>query len=362
MSLRSVVGRVRLEVWHGRDPADKHWGCPIRERWGLGAHKQMSPALEEKLAFTATLSGSYEAAAQVASKWGSEVDDSVVHGLVQRVGSKAQGRTQERLQQPPQESQPQRRASELAVLMVDGWFARFRGPGWGKKKTHKERVKWHEIKDGVFYQHEQASRTEGGRGMITDKIVVRTQGDATDLGRQLHWEALRGGLARAQEKLVLGDGIAWIWNLKTNRWPDARELLDFWHGGQHLWSLGRALHGMDEAKAKPWVEERLHRLRHGQELKVLKEISALKASPSQTGKMVQKEKKYFAGQAHRMSYTEMAARGWPIGSGSVESSCRQDQCRFKRPGQSWTHHGFDNLSALDQARRNNHWDELWLSA
>jgi hypothetical protein len=322
----------------------------------------MSPVLEEKLAFTATLSGSYEAAAQVASKWGSQVDDSVVHALVQRAGSRAEMQTQERLQQVPPERQPQRRASELAVLMVDGWFARFRGPGWGRKNTKKERIKWHEIKNGVFYLHEQASRTEGGRGIISDKIVVRTQGDPPELGRRLHWEALRGGLARAKEKLVLGDGIAWIWNLKINRWPDARELLDFWHGGQHLWTLGRAVQGMNETKAESWVEKRLHRMRHGQERKVLTEISALKASRSQIGKTVKKEKNYFAGQAHRMNYEEIAARGWPIGSGSVESSCAQDQCRFKRPGQFWTHRGFDNLSALDQARRNDHWDELWLRA
>jgi hypothetical protein len=198
--------------------------------------------------------------------------------------------------------------------------------------------------------------------VIADKVVVRTQGDSTDLGRRLHWEALRGGLGRAKDKLVLGDGIAWIWNLKANRWPEARELLDFWHGGQHLWSLGRACAGMDEARAQPWVEKRLQGLRHGRERKLLKEISTLKASRSQVGQMVQKEKNYFAGQAQRMNYKEIADRGWPIGSGPVESSCRQDQCRFKRPGQSWTPRGFGNLSALDQARRNNHWDELWLSA
>ena len=322
----------------------------------------MSPVLEEKLAFTVTLSSSYEAAAQVAGKWGSEVDDSVIHALVQRAGSKAEVQTQERLKQVPRESYPQRQGSELALLMVDGWFARFRGPGWGKKKTNKERVEWHEIKNGVFYLQEQAGRTEGGRGVLTSKTVVRSQGDSTDLGRRLHWEALRGGLGRAKEKLVLGDGIAWIWNLKANRWPDARELLDFWHGGQHLWGLGRAYKGMDEAKAKLWVEKRLHRLRHGREQRVLKEISRLKASRSQAGKMVQKEKNYFAGQAQRMNYKEIADRGWPIGSGPVESSCRHDQCRFKRPGQSWTRRGFGNLSAVDQARRNNHWDELWLSA
>ena len=319
MGLRSVVGRVGLEVWHGQDPQDKHWGCPIRERWGLRAHQQMSPVLEEKLAFTVTLSSSYEAAAQVAGKWGSEVDDSVIHALVQRAGSKAEVQTQERLKQVPRESYPQRQGSELALLMVDGWFARFRGPGWGKKKTNKERVEWHEIKNGVFYLQEQAGRTEGGRGVLTSKTVVRSQGDSTDLGRRLHWEALRGG-------------------------------------------LGRAYKGMDEAKAKLWVEKRLHRLRHGREQRVLKEISRLKASRSQAGKMVQKEKNYFAGQAQRMNYKEIADRGWPIGSGPVESSCRHDQCRFKRPGQSWTRRGFGNLSAVDQARRNNHWDELWLSA
>jgi hypothetical protein len=106
----------------------------------------------------------------------------------------------------------------------------------------------------------------------------------------------------------------------------------------------------------------MHRLRHGQAQKVLQEIGSLKASRSQTGRVVRNEQNYFAGHAHRMNYQAMADRGWPIGSGPVEASCRQDQCRFKRPGQSWTVRGFVNLSALDQARRNNHWDELWLNA
>jgi hypothetical protein len=356
------VGVVRLGVWHGQDPTNEHWGCPIRQEWDLRPHQRMSPALEEKLVFTATLVGSYEAAAKVADKWGCGVDDSVIHGLVQRVGGRARRLAEQRLKQSPQESQPTRGASELALLMVDGWFARFRGRGWGKKKTKKERVEWHEIKNGVFYLQEQAGRTEGGRGVVSDKRVVRTRGDATDLGQRLHWEAVRGGLGRAKEKLVLGDGIAWIWNLKANRWPAARELLDFWHCSQYLWSLGQACNARDENKARLWVEKRLHRLRHGQEQGVLKEISGIKARRGQVGEVVRKAKKYLAGHAQRMNYQEIADRGWPIGSGPVESSCRQDQRRFKGPGQSWTPEGFDNLSELDQARRNNHWDQLWLTA
>jgi hypothetical protein len=359
MHLRSVVGVVELAVWHGRDPQDGHWGCPIRERWGLPAHQQMSPALEEKLAFTATMAGSYEAAGLVAAKWGSAVDDSVIHALVQRVGAKAEKQTQERLQQAPQESQPSRAASELAVAMMEGWHVRFRGPGWGKKRTQQERVEWHELKTGIFYLQEQAGVTEGGRGIIVDKRVVRWQGEPLELGRRLNWEALRGGLARAKEMLVLADGGAWIWNLTQDRWPGARQLLDFYHGSEHLWELGRACRGQAEAQAKPWVEQRLHRLRHGQELGVLKEIAALKAPRGPRGKTVKKEQNYFAGQAGRMNYQGIADRGWPIGSGAVESACRQSQRRFKGPGQFWTSAGLRHLCALDEARHNDHWEELW---
>jgi hypothetical protein len=164
MRLRGVSGVVELEIWQGQDGKDGPWGCPIRERWGLTAHQQMSPALEEKLVFAATVVGSYEDASPLCGQWGCAVDDSVIHQLVQRLGKKAEEQTQVRLQQVPRESQPQRAAAPLAVLMSDGWMARFRGAGWGRKKTKKDRVEWHEIKTGVFYRHEQVAHPRVGPG------------------------------------------------------------------------------------------------------------------------------------------------------------------------------------------------------
>jgi hypothetical protein len=359
MQLRTVAGTIELRVWHGKDPQEKRWGCPIREKWGLQAHQQMSTALEERLAFTATATSTYHEAAQVVNKWGCPVNESVIHAVVQRVGAKAEEQTQQRLKLPAQEDQPQRQSSQLAVLMIDGWHARFRGPGWGKRKTQKERVEWHELKTGVFYLQEQAGRTAGGRGIIADKKVVRWQGSPTDFGERLHWEALRGGLARAKETLVLADGGCWIWNLKADRWSWASELLDFYHGAEHLWALGRALSKEQEGRTKAWVEPRLHQLRNGEEQKLLAQIAKLPVRRGPTGKIVRAEKNYFWGQAGRMNYKEIAERGWPIGSGAVESACRQSQCRFKRPGQFWTQSGLKNLCALESARHNEHWDELW---
>jgi hypothetical protein len=201
---------------------------------------------------------------------------------------------------------------------------------------------------------------ESGRGLISEKVVVRWQGDPLEFGRRLGWEALRGGLGRAQKTLALSDGGKWIWNMVEDRWSHAMQLLDFYHGGEHLWNLGRAC-WRQEGAAQAWVEGRLHQLRHGQEQAVLKEIEGLKAPRGEAGEVVRKEKNYFAGQKHRMNYKEIADRGWPIGSGAVESACRQSQCRFKRPGQFWTQTGFRNLNALDEARRNGHWDELWMT-
>ena len=243
--------------------------------------------------------------------------------------------------------------------MLDGWLVRQRGPGWGKARTEQPRVEWHEWKTGVYYRQEQAGRTAGERGVLAEKIVVGWQGEPVEFGKRLHWQAVRAGLGRARSKLVVADGAPWIWKLAQDRWAGATEVLDFYHASQHLWELGRAVVGNDEAGVEPWVQARRHKLRQGKEAEVLGEIARWAVPPGEAGKVIQREQEYFAGHAQRMHYRRVHRRGWPIGSGPVESACRERQCRFKRPGQSWTAQGMRNLGALTEARHNACWDELW---
>jgi len=361
LTLRSELGNVSLRVDYGLDRQTGQWLSPVQRAWGMGPHQKLTPGFAEKLCFTVTATGCYEEAAQVVSKWSGSMDDSTLHSLVQRMGAQAEEQRQGRSTQSPAERQPQRAASALAVLMVDGWQVRHRGEGWGRKKTSKSRVEWHEMKTGVFYLQEQAAQTEGGRGLIEDKVMVSVVGEPMELGQRLHWEAQRGGLGRARQQLFLGDGAPWIWNLKQDRWDKAIGLLDFFHASQHLWEVGRAVTGEEEGKLVPWVEKRLHQLRHGQEKKLLSELAGLKRKRGAAAEALAREQNYFASHASRMNYQTLAHRGWPIGSGAVESACRQKQCRFKRPGQFWTSKGLRNLIALDEARRNYHWDQLWTS-
>ena len=359
MRLRTGPGVVDLKVVHGQDPGDGHWGCPIRERWGLSDHQQLSLALEDKLAFTVTATGSYEQAAGLAQKWGVSISASAMHALTQRLGARAEARTQQRLGCAPVEREPQRAATALGVLMLDGWQVRQRGPGWGKPRTGQPRVEWHEWKTGVYYRHEQAGRTAGERGLLAEKVVIGWQGEPVEFGRRLHWEAMRAGVGRARAKLIVADGAPWIWNLAQDRWAGAMEVLDFYHASQHLWELGRAVVGPEESRVAQWVEGRRHQLRQGKQTAVLAEIQRLAVPTAEGGKIVEREQAYFAGHAQRMAYNKIHRRGWPIGSGPVESACRQRQCRFKRPGQTWTPSGMRHLGALTEARHNGHWDELW---
>lgn len=354
MRLRTAYGLVQLNVWRGKNPADGSWGIPVRQRWGLSPHQQLSPALEDKLAYFATVAGTYESAAQLARKMSIPVEDSTVRELVQRLGRRAEEQTQQRLKTVPQPINPKGPPSRLAVIMIDGYQVRHRGPGWGKNKVQEPCVEWHEQKVGVFYHQDK-----NAEGVLLEKLSLGWQGDSVELGERLHWEACRQGLGQARQSLAVADGAPWIWRLIEQRWKNAHQLLDFYHASQHLHALAEALYPIDEPARQRWVDQQCHDLRHGKEKKLLRRIARLSEGTLPAREIIRREKNYFQSHSQRLNYQALSRRGWPIGSGSVESACAQRQRRFKRPGQFWTEEGLRNLNALIEARDLNHWDQLW---
>jgi hypothetical protein len=57
--------------------------------------------------------------------------------------------------------------------------------------------------------------------------------------------------------------------------------------------------------------------------------------------------RYFTNQSHRMDYPSYVAKGWAIGSGPVESSCKTVIGHLpKEAGMRWSAHAADELSHL----------------
>ena len=185
-----------------------------------------------------------------------------------------------------------------------------------------------------------------------------------EFGRRVQAEARRRGLGQAPRVYVVADGGVWIWNIVTDRFATATGVLDFYHASQHLWALAHSLHSDNEAGAKAWVEPLLHQLRHGGEAGVLQTLQRLPAWCARREQplppTVATEINYFENHRDHIHYAARAAEGCPVGSGAMESLCGQLQGRFKRGGQFWTEPG-RRLMALEVARRNHDWNEVWQS-
>jgi hypothetical protein len=367
LTLRTELGLVKLTVDYGQDPQTQKWFCPQQQAWGLSPHQKLTPGLAEKLCFTAVATASYEQAAAVAARWGVPVDDALIHQQVQRAGERADQQAQARITVRA-EAPPVAKATVAPgalVIMMDGWMLRHRGGDWGLQPAAVvgERVAWQECKSAVIYHLAQAAKTAGERGLLVEKFVVAYVGEPLEFGRRVQAEARRRGLGQAPRVYVVADGGVWIWNIVADRFAAATGVLDFYHASQHLWELAHSLYPENEAGARAWVEPLLHQLRHGGETGVLQTLHDLPAWCAQREQplppLVAKEINYFETHRAHIHYAMRAAEGCPVGSGAMESLCGQLQGRFKRGGQFWTEPGRRRLMALEVARRNHDWDEVW---
>src|SRR5262249_59964533 len=85
--------------------------------------------------------------------------------------------------------------------------------------------------------------------------------------------------------VVLGDGARWIWTLAAEHFGERRELVDFYHASEHLWTVARLLHGEGTPAAAAWAQARCHELRHEGLAPVLTALKAARATTAE-GRLV----------------------------------------------------------------------------
>ena len=250
------------------------------------------------------------------------------------------------------------------IIQLDAWDIRERDD-WGKseslRKEGKEPERWHWVYTGTVFRLDHRAKTSGGRPVISERGFVATRAGIDALREQLHAEALRRGLGQAAGALVIGDGAVWIWRLADDRFPQARQRLDYYHAVQHLAAVGQALFGDDKQKLKTWLKPLAQQLKNHSAIKVIRQLEEILAAlPKGTcAEAVAKEVNYFHEHQDRMNYRAGRRAGEPIGSGAVEATCRQAQCRFKRPGQFWSRAGDEALLCLETFWRNRRWHLLF---
>lgn len=179
-------------------------------------------------------------------------------------------------------------------------------------------------------------------------------------GRRLYAEAVRRGVTRAAQVIVLGDGAPWIWGIAAEHFPGAIQIVDLYHAREHLADLGKLLYGPSSAAAKSWAAARREDLDAGEVEQVLAALGRLRPRQSDGQEAVRKAQGYFATNADRMRYARFRHQGLFVGSGVVEAGCKTIiGFRLKQSGMRWTVRGANAIIALRCADLSGRWEEFW---
>ena len=304
--------------------------------------------------------GSYEKAEAVLQRVGHlSVSDSNVWRRVQGWGEKfkeVEDTRRERANALPGLNDRYRGVSETDERMgvsMDGGMVHICDEGWKELKVGcvfelEVRPTWDkETKEWVELAH------------AVDNSYVAHLGGPELFGQMVWAEARARGWEQAMDTQVVGDGAPWIWNLAGEHFYDSRQVVDWYHATEHLGVAAKLLHGEDSAAAKRWYRRAETTLYQGHAERIALELSEVAENQSEVADDLLTQAGYFNKNKRRMQYLEMREDEYVIGSGMVESGCKQFKGRFCGPGMRWSRAGIERLIPIRGAIMGDRFDTMW---
>jgi hypothetical protein len=200
---------------------------------------------------------------------------------------------------------------------------------------------WRETKVGV------ARALDADGKLMGSSRYVSLLGDAEAFGWKLAALAQAAGATHAGRLVMLGDGARWIWTQAEAHFPEALQVLDLWHAVQRLWEVGRLAFGEQEGPLKEWVAQRQSELWEYRTDALIEALSRLAALHVPAREKAQEAIGYYENNRERMDYPRYREMGLLVGSGPVESGCKQVVTqRLKGAGMRWREAGAQTIARL----------------
>lgn len=234
------------------------------------------------------------------------------------------------------------------------------------EKQVADRETWRDVKVGCWYEAEPVSparrSTRQRAKFAREQVVLRAKhkryycdiAEAETFGLLL-WATGCAALAdMARELVFVCDGAVWIWNLIEHYYPRAVQIVDWYHAADRLHVVAQAAFP-NAADRHAWLELNTQDLWEGRVEDVIRACTQLAQHCTTAGQAVT----YFTNNAQRMKYDQFRAAGYLIGSGTVESGCKQIVTqRLKQPGAQWTVDGAIRTAKARAAWLSGEWDIL----
>jgi len=204
---------------------------------------------------------------------------------------------------------------------------------------------WREVKNLALYQ----SQYRYGHPDQLQATEIEYHSEITpaeEFGRLLWASALYYQADRAQELVFVCDGAAWIWKLVEKYFPDAVQIVDWYHACGYLTEIASTAYA-DEDSAHDWLEQMKTLLWKGRIDAVLLACRELQEHP-QVHDFATKAITYYTNNRERLDYPSYRKQNYFCGSGTVESACKQIvTTRLKKSGARWLP---ENATLIAKAR------------
>ena len=343
--VHTLFGRIELERNYHHHSKSGTGRCPLDDL--LGLEGIFSPAVARLVCRAASRSGSYREAAEDLADYAGLILDP--RDLGRAVSAIAPG-LRDALGELTAHPNPSAAQVPVLYLSCDGTGTPMRRKELQgiKGKQADGSAKTREAKLGCVFT--QTIRDDEGKPVRDPDSTsyVGTYKGCRQIAVLLHQEARRRGLGRAKQVVFIGDGAAWVWENCRLTFPEAIEILDFYHASEHVGQLASAFHDDDPEQAALCRTRWCHDMKQTSPAALVSECRAQLCEHPEWSKSKQEAMElqinYLESHSTRTHYGKYQAQGLFIGSGVIEAGCKTVVGRrLKQSGMFWGEAGAENI-------------------
>jgi len=363
--VETLVGEMILERPYFYCEGCKRGFYPLDQALELSEHRKQWDIQEAGARLAAEVP--FEEAQELFSQLtGLSLSDHTTHQVVGEVGQNLGvlevSPTAQEISQRVAEVAEGKKQPPILVLAIDGAHVPTRpqgakDPGKGKKRQRSRRAKWRgewkEAKGFRFYLVD--------KGRIIQVLSWHQIGKDEEIGEALRQVKAAGLIPEDRVRLcVIGDGAKWIWNLAGELFPKGVEILDYFHLSERLHKVALAQFGDNPLQGRQWVEATKARLFFGYMDWVQLDLEGMKPKDEDAAEEIRKLRGYLKENQGRVKYRSLRRKGYPLGSGGIESANKFiSHVRLKRSGAWWYVERANMMLALRCAKYNGTFSQVF---
>lgn len=181
------------------------------------------------------------------------------------------------------------------------------------------------------------------------------------------YEEIRNNDFSKTPLLCLMDGSPYLWDYLKTVFSEITNkvcILDIIHVLEYIWLIAHVMYKEGSDNAKKYVFEKLKLILEGNIASYIMELQ----TEMQNGRWKKKSRQekfkkvitYFRNHRQYMNYDEYLSKGYPIGTGVIESACGHlVKDRMELSGARWGIDGAESILRLRSVVKSGDWDEYW---